>query len=244
MYRNQKGFSSIEIIIVFIVLGFVGLAGWYVWHKNQVHEAPKTNSSEEDHKQQKSNPDKQAVKTIPEGYVAYENIELGFKVAYPNEWGQVKDISSMPGNGDKKYFTIGIWKNNELTAKINSYPKESCPGGDDVATSASQGWYEKNGAYYVMWCKNSPEANGNEHLVDFGNSEIKRLDDKALMSYIANFANDPASHMSAVVGLLNLADNNDYAGISISRLWNKNAQLNDKELLQEFEKVLTTFEEL
>ncbi|MBA3757455.1 hypothetical protein H0X09_01150 [Candidatus Saccharibacteria bacterium] len=35
MNKNQKGFSVIEIVLVFILIILVGITGWYVWSQNK-----------------------------------------------------------------------------------------------------------------------------------------------------------------------------------------------------------------
>jgi len=32
MSKNQKGFGSVELLLILIVLGIIGFIGWYVWH--------------------------------------------------------------------------------------------------------------------------------------------------------------------------------------------------------------------
>lgn len=33
--RNQSGFSTIEIILIIVIVGAIGLIGWFVYHTKQ-----------------------------------------------------------------------------------------------------------------------------------------------------------------------------------------------------------------
>lgn len=33
--RNQGGFSSVEIILIIVIVGAIGLVGWFVYHTKQ-----------------------------------------------------------------------------------------------------------------------------------------------------------------------------------------------------------------
>ena len=87
MKKNQKGFSVVEMLIVLVVVGLIGVAGWFVFERqnnktetatqqtqqNSAKDTPKTTEQEE-----------QSQLVIPDGWVKYGNGILGFY--YPNEW--------------------------------------------------------------------------------------------------------------------------------------------------------------
>jgi Tfp pilus assembly protein PilV len=33
--RNQSGFSTVEIILIIVIVGAIGLVGWFVYHTKQ-----------------------------------------------------------------------------------------------------------------------------------------------------------------------------------------------------------------
>lgn len=78
--RQSSGFSAIEIVIALVIVLAAGLGGWYVWHKNKQPAKQSGNST-----QQNTN-NSQKSSDIPEGWVWYENSEMGFKFAYPKTW--------------------------------------------------------------------------------------------------------------------------------------------------------------
>lgn len=46
MKINQKGFGAVEVIIVLVVVGLIGGAGWYVWQKNKDNDSTKTTQND------------------------------------------------------------------------------------------------------------------------------------------------------------------------------------------------------
>lgn len=50
MKNNQKGFSAVEVLLVLVILGLIGLAGWFVFNRNadKNETQPKTFSSYDD----------------------------------------------------------------------------------------------------------------------------------------------------------------------------------------------------
>lgn len=81
MLENQKGSGHI-VVIVLIVLVLLGATGWFVWNNNRKSD----NSEESNTSTSEENKDVEEQYVIPEGYTVYENDEIGFKFAYPNEW--------------------------------------------------------------------------------------------------------------------------------------------------------------
>ena len=91
MKKNENGFAHLGLIlIVVLVIGAVGFTGWKVYYKNRNETATQTQKSNTPNPAEKQNVaiTKEEQK-IPDGFVPYENKELGFKFAYPKEWGDV-----------------------------------------------------------------------------------------------------------------------------------------------------------
>ncbi len=116
---NQKGFAHLVIVlIIVIVLAGAGFAGWRIYdqRKNTNINTTSTTSSKTTEEKPKS--------TIPDGFVEYENKELGFKFAYPKGWGEVTFSEGFEMT--KKHLTkgyeydISFSKNKLITAGIRS----------------------------------------------------------------------------------------------------------------------------
>lgn len=151
MKNNQKGFSAVEALVIVVILGIVGFGGWYVWHKGQKSEQPsKANTSTKD-----SGSDQAADTSyrIPEGYEFYENSELGFKFAYPKNYGAFAsqgnvngvDIikSSVPtsqyGPGISGAFQIFTYATADQTITSRKYgPQISLQKGKWIVTEANE----------------------------------------------------------------------------------------------------------
>ncbi len=107
IYKNQAGIAPLVIILSILVLGVVGFAAYRVGKSDNKsnNEAIATNTNSQPLASQ------QPEKTIPEGFVSYENKELGVKFAYPSEWGvvEVKKENlqgSSAGSGEDNSFRI------------------------------------------------------------------------------------------------------------------------------------------
>ncbi|MBI2588893.1 hypothetical protein HYW35_01640 [Candidatus Saccharibacteria bacterium] len=82
--RSNGFISATAFVVLIVVAGLIAGTGWYVGHRNK--SATKTENTS------KSNTNTQ----IPAGWTSYENKELGFKFAYPKEWGSVS-VNKIPG---------------------------------------------------------------------------------------------------------------------------------------------------
>jgi hypothetical protein len=91
MKENQNGFSVPHLLLGLVVVAIIGFAGW------RVYEAQKDTNKSLDNASNASEVTKQEKKEeykIPEGYVVYENKEVGFKFAYPKEFGDLKGLTN------------------------------------------------------------------------------------------------------------------------------------------------------
>lgn len=100
MRINKKGFAHIGIVFLVIALLVAGGAGYYVWSKNRDDKAPKTADATDIALVEEEGPC-----TAPEGYLVYNNTDVGFCFAYPEEWGAtsvalgVIDVTNETGSG-------------------------------------------------------------------------------------------------------------------------------------------------
>ncbi len=113
--RNQFGFSLLIILGVLLSMGIVGFAGWKVYETNKSSKATDTTAETETATQTETKP------TVPEGFVLYENKDLGIKFTHPKVWGTVtaakKDIGS-GGNGH--YVTFDFSGETKVKAGLVS----------------------------------------------------------------------------------------------------------------------------
>lgn len=72
MKANEKGFSVVEVLIVIVVVGLVGGAGWYIWQKQNDKSASNNTN-------QVSN----------EAQVEHVDSSKTFSIQYPNSWSVV-----------------------------------------------------------------------------------------------------------------------------------------------------------
>lgn len=99
---NKKGSKGKLILLVITLVVLFSAASSFATYKirENKNEEPVAQTNE-DSSSQASSETKQ--NTAPEGYVFYENKELGFKFAYPKEWGDITlstDGGRMAGTGE------------------------------------------------------------------------------------------------------------------------------------------------
>ena len=131
--NDQSGIAHVAIVfLVVVVIGVIGLVGWKVWDSTQnttntdkTKQAPRTTSDL---------PAKKAY-TLPAGYTLYENKELGFKFAYPKEFGSFteqpvnkgmrifnsSEATKAYGPGIYHYFTINSHLNENQAIAARKY---------------------------------------------------------------------------------------------------------------------------
>lgn len=90
---NEAGFSLVEALLILVIVGLIGVVGWYI--KNQKDsKTPKAVSSSAAQKSAKAKSSKADDKgtancTAPAEYTVYTNKEIGYCFAYPTVWGSV-----------------------------------------------------------------------------------------------------------------------------------------------------------
>ncbi len=81
--KNQSGFSSIEVILVIVIVAAVSSIGWFVWHSKQTADKTLTPpASATPTFKKKVAVSQSAAVQIPSGWVWYSGD--GFKFAYPD----------------------------------------------------------------------------------------------------------------------------------------------------------------
>jgi hypothetical protein len=88
MSKNQKGFSAIEGLLIFIIVGIIAGVGWYVWDSNKKTDETLNNTGNS----RVIPTQKKVVEENKDESVSWPRIESGkktFSVQIPNGWGEV-----------------------------------------------------------------------------------------------------------------------------------------------------------
>ncbi|HSX17563.1 MAG TPA: hypothetical protein VLH86_05700 [Patescibacteria group bacterium] len=152
MAKTARGFSVIEVVVVALVVLLAGFGGWYVWqrgHKNEPSVHTSSNSNEK-----VSSPTVKATYKAPDGYVVYENKDIGFKFAYPKEWGTIvrtgDDTPSLITDGLNGHALRTVFENSD----VNALPRGNYLSGDtSVGTDEGHyggGYIQKGDKYYSI----------------------------------------------------------------------------------------------
>ncbi len=80
--KSQAGFTAVHMLLILVLLGIIGFTGWKVYDAGKSAKPAESSTATPAVKKEESK--------IPDGFVEYENKELGFKFAYPKDWGEVK----------------------------------------------------------------------------------------------------------------------------------------------------------
>lgn len=149
MFKNQKGFTVLEIVLILALIGVIGFAGWNWYVANQESEPAESREEVTDSADEE---DEEEVYTVPEGWTEYANSDLGFAFAYPEEWGQVK-VSKESMAEDPKSFQ-GNFSNSDVSFGISAkdhFQKIAEMGvGRGGAMYDRQGFEERNGQLFKV----------------------------------------------------------------------------------------------
>ena len=89
--NNQSGIAHIALILIIVLIAGLGFAGWRVYTVNQENKKLKDTASKTETKP--ASKEEAPKSTIPEGFVEYENKELGYKFVYPKTWQLIKNAA-------------------------------------------------------------------------------------------------------------------------------------------------------
>lgn len=80
MNKNQRGFSAVEMLVILVIVGFIGVAGFYVYSsRKDAASNRESNSSNQDAAE-----DEDKAATVKDGYKAYEDSNLSLQ--HPANW--------------------------------------------------------------------------------------------------------------------------------------------------------------
>jgi hypothetical protein len=185
LYKSQSGIAHLGLIVlVVLVLGATGFAGWRVYNaqKKNDQSADKTTSLQTTPNQITNK--ELATNALPEGFVWYENKDLGFKFGYPKNWGRVtaEKYAGMAGN------QIDIHFSGEKEARAGLLSRDFEPFGRDGTCYVYLGIYPDT-------TPDTLKANSKEGVVSDGDYKAKttRLVDSqnTLVDEVFEASNDP-----------------------------------------------------
>ena len=90
MKNNEKGFGVLGLLLIILTILLIGVAGWYVWNKQQKDDATsKTTSSASGKKAAESGA---AEKDPTAGWIAYSNAPGDFSFRHPSTWVRASNL--------------------------------------------------------------------------------------------------------------------------------------------------------
>lgn len=119
----QKGFSVIHILLVAVMIGIVGFAGWYVYDSQQKTDKSLNQANNQEITDiKKTEQQKTSDFVLPADWQWYENKELGFKFAYPKDYGNIgaRDL--------KKEFPLNDFPDIQSAYRSEEPKSEFAPG--------------------------------------------------------------------------------------------------------------------
>lgn len=127
--RSQKGFSSVEVLLVLILVSIISFAGYYVYSQSR-------DSSDEDVATvgKKSSPSTD--KKLPKGWRWSNTEDYGFKFAYPKEYGDT-EVTSSEGMDENAEDYISKTEKAYYVNFSNGYPEGDAP----TVLFATEGYY-------------------------------------------------------------------------------------------------------
>lgn len=89
-YRNQNGFSVVELLLIFVIVVVIGFTGFRVYKAQQTANRSLDSSREVStpHTPTQDNTPVDDNNSIPEDWVKYTNNQLGISFYHPPEWKQ------------------------------------------------------------------------------------------------------------------------------------------------------------
>src|ERR1700741_3673064 len=123
MRKNEKGFSHLELILIFVVVALIGGAGFYVFKQNNKHQDASTSQQESDNTSQNNT----AAKNTTE-LKEYKNTEHEFSFSYPSDWKLSEDLKDIGRGGTEGDVVV----TSPSGTKVHFGPNYGGKGGDCI----------------------------------------------------------------------------------------------------------------
>ena len=185
MKNNQKGFGTVELIIVLVVVGLLGFAGWYVWQKNnksddsQNNQATTQNDQEQTAPQETPTPEEAPANN--DGFLVLEawGVKLPLRdydkvqIEIKNQDGRLDHASDYEAYAEPS-FKAGVMQDKTCTAGLNLYRSKSNFPDFQVKKKIGDYYYVTTGSPFV--CNNAADQQINARFVeDFSSAKLIAL---------------------------------------------------------------------
>lgn len=219
--KNQSGIAHLAgILIVVLILG-LSFAAWRVYTVTKENKKLKDSSSKTETKTESN---------TPEDFLEYENKDLGFKFAYPKEWGVARLSDTKYSQDPQTKKTINIYgrgisfsQNKEVTLAFNSTKNIPAPKGGVFSPSVLIDWCESDGGigpiYHTAYEGKScfvPKLSEDKASFDLYESSTKNASPAAIFfhSHIAE-AHGIAEPTKASAAIIRINKNQEYPTVVI-----------------------------
>ncbi len=129
IHKSQTGFTPLHIVLILFLVGIIGFTGWRVYDANKATKASLDNAANNDLSLAKKNEAKPAESKVSNGFVEYQNKELGLKFAYPKDWGEInitdyvnkkcaEQIKTSPSKVTGNVYDLNFSKNSDKTIRL------------------------------------------------------------------------------------------------------------------------------
>jgi Tfp pilus assembly protein PilE len=147
MKTNQKSFGIAEILIVVVVVGLLGVAGWLVYDRQKSKtDNNKANTPVSRHQEKQETPkETEHNENTPDGWKKYDS-NSQFSFVYPKEWGAVVKVSEYPVSEVFEIRYVGEVKLNE---KLDGWIYANAENGTTVGAKADVTQEETNNSLKI-----------------------------------------------------------------------------------------------
>lgn len=183
--KNQSGIAHLAVVLVVVLLAVIGYGGWRVYSENmKIKLAPARSQPEAKNEAAKN----------PENFKEFESKEQSFKLSYPKEWGEAKELDiSKTDSGPKElnlktpilylgfdklkeFDTLTVWNQNDAHVNysfnapaycvFNVESKKWDPRSIGVEAQCNQSKRNSGGLTAYQFTKNALGAYGFQEVLD------------------------------------------------------------------------------
>ena len=192
--KDTRGFTLIEGLLILVIVGLLGGTGWYVWNAKKNTDNSLNTTAQTEVTTTSTKPE------IPEGYIKYENKDLGFSFAYPKEWGTTT-LQSKPETG----LFLLLFNNKNPQVELRAQSRDTNIENSD--SRYAKGYVDKDRKYYQR------AGIGGDYLIESNN--VLAVVDTGLGKTILVAVDNGLGPYIFLEGMINL-ENQKFPGINLS----------------------------